>query len=199
MNKITDDLKTTMKTAMLLFIAFSLLTGLIYPLLMTGIIQIAMPEPASGSLIVMNGKIVGSELIGQNFTSPGYFHGRPSAVNYAGNGSGASNFGPTSAKLMEQVSRRISDVRRENNLSSNATVPSELVLNSGSGLDPHISMEGVMLQVPRVANARGIPESEVKVLVYQHIEPAQFGIMGQERVNVLNLNLALDGLKRSGI
>jgi K+-transporting ATPase ATPase C chain len=194
MNKITDDLKT----AMLLFIAFSLLTGLIYPLLMTGIIQIAMPEQASGSLIVMNGKVVGSELIGQNFTSPGYFHGRPSAVNYAGDGSGASNFGPTNAKLMEQVSRRISEVRRENNLSSNATVPSELVLTSGSGLDSHISMEGAMLQVPRVAVARGIPESEVKVLVYQHIESAQFGIMGQERVNVLNLNLALDKLNRSG-
>jgi K+-transporting ATPase ATPase C chain len=195
MNKITDDLKT----AMLLFIAFSLLTGLIYPLFMTGVIQIAMPKQASGSLIVVDGKIVGSELIGQNFTSPSYFHGRPSAVNYAGNGSGASNFGPTNKNLMEQVSQRISEVRTENNLSSNATVPSELVLASGSGLDPHISMEGAMLQVPRVAVARGIPESEVKVLVYQHIEPAQFGIMGQERVNVLNLNLALDGLKRSGI
>ena len=195
MNKITDDLKT----AMLLFIAFSLLTGLIYPLFMTGVIQIAMPKQASGSLIVVDGKIVGSELIGQNFTSPSYFHGRPSAVNYAGNGSGASNFGPTNKNLMEQVSQRISEVRTENNLSSNATVPSELVLTSGSGLDPHISMEGAMLQVPRVAVARGIPESEVKVLVYQHIEPAQFGIMGQERVNVLNLNLALDGLKRSGI
>ena len=195
MNKITDDLKT----AMLLFIAFSLLTGLIYPLFMTGVIQIAMPKPASGSLIVVDGKIVGSELIGQNFTSPSYFHGRPSAVNYAGNGSGASNFGPTNKNLMEQVSQRISEVRTENNLSSNATVPSELVLTSGSGLDPHISMEGAMLQVPRVDNARGIPESEVKVLVYQHIEPAQYGIMGQERVNVLNLNLALDKLKRSGI
>ena len=195
MNKITDDLKT----AMLLFIAFSLLTGLIYPLFMTGVIQIAMPKQASGSLIVVDGKIVGSELIGQNFTSPSYFHGRPSAVNYAGNGSGASNFGPTNKNLMEQVSQRISEVRTENNLSSNATVPSELVLTSGSGLDPHISMEGAMLQVPRVAAARGIPESEVKVLVYQHTEPAQFGIMGQERVNVLNLNLALDKLNRSGI
>ena len=194
MNKITDDLKT----AMLLFIAFSLLTGLIYPLLMTGIIQIALPEQASGSLIVMNGKIVGSELIGQKFTSQGYLHGRPSAVNYAGNGSGASNFGPTNKNLMEQVSQRISEVRAENNLSSNATVPGELVLTSGSGLDPHINVEGAMLQVPRVANARGIPESEVKVLVYQHIEPAQFGIMGQERVNVLNLNLALNELNRSG-
>ena len=194
MNNIKDDLKT----AMLLFVGFTLLTGLVYPLLMTGIIQIALPEQASGSMIVVNGKIVGSELIGQNFSSPGYFHGRPSAVNYAGNGSGASNFGPTNAKLMEQVSQRISEVRAENNLSSNATVPSELVLASASGLDPHISMEGAMLQVPRVANARGIPVSEVKVLVYQHIEPAQFGIMGQERVNVLNLNLALDGLNRSG-
>jgi len=194
MNNIKDDLKT----AMLLFVGFTLLTGLVYPLLMTGIIQIALPEQASGSLIVVNGKIVGSELIGQNFTSPGYFHGRPSAVNYAGNGSGASNFGPTNKNLMEQVSQRISEVRAENNLSSNATVPSELVLASASGLDPHISMEGAMLQVRRVANARGIPESEVKVLVYQHIEPAQFGIMGQERVNVLNLNLALDELNRSG-
>jgi len=194
MNNIKDDLKT----AMLLFVGFTLLTGLVYPLLMTGIIQIALPEQASGSMIVVNGKIVGSELIGQNFSSPGYFHGRPSAVNYAGNGSGASNFGPTNAKLMEQVSQRISEVRAENNLSSNATVPSELVLASASGLDPHISMEGAMLQVPRVANARGIPVSEVKVLVYQHIEPAQFGIMGQERVNVLNLNLALDELNRSG-
>jgi K+-transporting ATPase ATPase C chain len=194
MNTIKDDLKT----AMLLFVAFSLLTGLVYPLFMTGIIQIAMPEQAGGSMIVVNGTIVGSELIGQNFTSPGYFHGRPSAVGHAANGSGASNFGPTSARLMEQASQRISEVRRENNLSGNATVPGELVLASASGLDPHISVEGAMLQVPRVANARGIPESEVKVLVYQHIEPAQFGIMGQERVNVLNLNLALDGLNRSG-
>lgn len=194
MNEITEDIKTAMR----LFIALSLLTGLIYPLLMTGIIQIAMPEQASGSLIVVAGKVVGSELIGQNFSRPGYFHGRPSAVNYAGNSSGASNFGPTSKKLMEEVSLRISDVRDENNLTPNATVPGELVLASGSGLDPHISMEGAMLQVPRVAIARGIPESEVKVLVYQNIEPAQFGIMGQERVNVLNLNLGLDELTRSG-
>jgi K+-transporting ATPase ATPase C chain len=194
MTETTEDIKTAMR----LFIAFSLLTGLVYPLFMTGIIQVAMPEQASGSLIVVAGKVVGSELIGQNFSSPGYFHGRPSAVNYAGNGSGASNLGPTSKKLMEQASQGISVVRDENNLSPNAPVPSELVLTSGSGLDPHISMEGAMLQVPRVAIARSIPESEVRVLVYQHIEPAQFGIMGQERVNVLNLNLALDELNRSG-
>lgn len=184
------------KTAVLLFIAFSLLTGLIYPLLMTGIIQITMPEKAGGSLIVVDGKVIGSELIGQNFSSPGYFHGRPSAVGYSANGSGASNFGPTSAKLMDQVRQRIELVRIENGLSPNATVPGDLVLASGSGLDPHISMEGAMLQVPRVAKARGLPESEVKVLVYQHVEPLQFGIFGQNRVNVLKLNLALDNLTR---
>ncbi len=189
-----NEILREIKTAVLLFMTFSLLTGLIYPLLMTGIIQTAMPEQASGSLITVDGKIIGSELIGQNFASPGYFHGRPSAVGYAANGSGASNFGPTNSKLMDQVSQRIEKVRRENNLSRSAPMPGELVQTSGSGLDPHISLEGVMLQVPRVAGARGLPESEVKVLVYQHVEPAQFEVLGQERINVLKLNLALDDL-----
>lgn len=180
------------KTAALLFIAFSLLTGLVYPLFITGIIQMTMPEKAGGSLLVVDGKVIGSELIGQNFSSPGYFHGRPSAVSYSANGSGASNFGPTSAKLMEQLSKRIGQVRSENSLLPNTSVPADLVLASGSGLDPHISTEGAMLQLQRVAKARGWPESEVKMLIYQHIEPAQFGILGQDRVNVLKLNLALD-------
>ena len=180
------------KTAALLFIAFSLLTGLVYPLFITGIIQITMPEKAGGSLLVVDGKVIGSELIGQNFSSPGYFHGRPSAVGYSANGSGASNFGPTSAKLMEQLSKRIGQVRSENNLLPNTSVPADLVLASGSGLDPHISIEGAMLQLQRVAKARGWPKSEVKMLIYQHVEPAQFGILGQDRVNVLKLNLALD-------
>jgi K+-transporting ATPase ATPase C chain len=183
------------KTAALLFIAFSLLTGLVYPLFITGIIQITMPEKAGGSLLVVDGKVIGSELIGQMFSSPGYFHGRPSAVGYSANGSGASNFGPTSAKLMEQLSKRIGQVRSENNLLPNTSVPADLVLASGSGLDPHISMEGAMLQLQRVAKARGWPESEVKMLIDQHVEPAQFGILGQERVNVLKLNLALDELE----
>jgi len=183
------------KTAALLFIAFSLLTGLVYPLFITGIIQITMPEKAGGSLLVVDGKVIGSELIGQMFSSPGYFHGRPSAVGYSANGSGASNFGPTSAKLMEQLSKRIGQVRSENNLLPNTSVPADLVLASGSGLDPHISMEGAMLQLQRVAKARGWPESEVKMLIYQHVEPAQFGILGQERVNVLKLDLALDELE----
>jgi K+-transporting ATPase ATPase C chain len=187
----SETLKTA-KTAMLLFIAFSLLTGLVYPLFITGIIQLTMPEKAGGSLLVVNDKVIGSELIGQNFSSPGYFHGRPSAVGYSANGSGASNFGPTSAKLMEQLSKRIGQVRSENNLLPNTPVPADLVLASGSGLDPHISIEGAMLQLPRVAKARGWPEAHVKMLIYQHVEPAQFGILGQDRVNVLKLNLALD-------
>jgi potassium-transporting ATPase KdpC subunit len=184
------------KPAVLLFLAFSLLTGLVYPLLITGIVQTMMPEQADGSLIIMDGKVIGSELIGQSFISPGYFHGRPSAVSYAANGSGASNYGPTSAKLMDQVRQRIGQVRTENNLSQDAPVPADLVLASASGLDPHVSMQGAMLQVPRIAKARALPESEVKLLLYQTLEPAEFGILGQERVNVLKLNLALDDLTR---
>ncbi len=183
------------KSAVLLFIAFSVLTGLAYPLFMTAVTQTVMPEKAGGSLLEVNGKVIGSEFIGQNFSSPGYFHGRPSAVDYRANGSGASNLCPTSSKLMEQVRQRVEQVRRENGLDQKAPVPAELVLASGSGLDPHISVAGAMLQVPRIAKARGWPESEVKVQVYQHIEPAMFGILGQERVNVLKLNLALDELE----
>jgi K+-transporting ATPase ATPase C chain len=186
------------KSALFLFLAFTIFTGLVYPLLITGIVQTAMPEKAGGSLIVVDGKVVGSELIGQNFSFPGYFQGRPSAVGYAANGSGASNYGPSSARLMEDVRQRIEYVRHINNLSQNAPVPSELVLASASGLDPHISMQGAMMQVARISKERGLPESEVKLLVYQHVEPAQFGIMGQERVNALMLNLELDDLTRWG-
>jgi K+-transporting ATPase ATPase C chain len=190
------DVIKEVKPAVLLFLAFSLLTGLVYPLLITGIVQTTMPERADGSLIIMDGKVIGSELIGQSFTSPGYFHGRPSAVSYAANGSGASNYGPASAKLMDQVRQRIGQVRTENNLSQDTPVPADLVLTSASGLDPHISMQGAMLQVSRIAKARALPESEVKLLLYQILEPAEFGILGQERVNVLKLNLALDDLTR---
>jgi len=190
------DIIKEVKPAVLLFLAFSLLTGLVYPLLITGVVQTAMPERADGSLIKVDGKVIGSELIGQNFSVPGYFHGRPSAVSYAANGSGASNLGPTSSRHMDEVRRRVGQIRTENNLSQNMPVPAELVQASASGLDPHISMDGAMLQVPRIAKARGLPESEVKLLVYQIIEPAQFGILGQERVNVLKLNLALDDLTR---
>jgi len=192
MQKIAKEIKT----AVLIFIAFSLLTGLIYPLLMTGIIQMAIPERASGSLVVMDGRIIGSELIGQNFSGPGYFHGRPSAVGYMANGSGGSNLGPTSSKLMEETQNRIESVRLENGLSFDIPVPADLVLASGSGLDPHISVEGAILQVPRIARSRDLPEFKVMALVNQSIEPAILGIFGQDRVNVLRLNIGLDGLNK---
>jgi len=190
------DVVRELKSAVLLFIAFSLLTGLIYPLLITGVVQTTLPEKSEGSLIVSDGKVIGSELLGQNFTSLGYFHGRPSAVSYAANSSGASNLGPTNSRLMDDVRLRIKRLKTENNLSENDSVPAELVLGSASGLDPHISKWGAMLQVPRIASARNLSESEVKLLVYQTIEPAQIGILGQERVNVLKLNIALDDLTR---
>jgi K+-transporting ATPase ATPase C chain len=180
------------RPAVILFLAFTLLTGLVYPLFVTGIVQTSLPAKAEGSLIVVDGRIVGSELIGQTFQSPGYFHGRPSYVNYSANGSGASNLGPTSARLMEEVSRRIDQVRRENGLPLDQSVPAELVLASGSGLDPHISRQGAMEQVARVAKERGLKHSEVQALIDKNVEPAMIGILGQERVNVLRLNLALD-------
>lgn len=187
-----------LKPAVLLFIALSVITGLAYPLFVTGIVQVTLPDKARGSLLYVNGTFVGSELIGQNFTSPGYFHGRPSAVGYAGNNSGASNYGPTNAKLMVQVRQRVEQVRRENGLLPNASVPADLVLASGSGLDPHISLEGAMIQVHRVARVRGLSESEVKLLVDQHTEHPQFGFLGQMRINVLKLNIALDELAQEG-
>ena len=187
-----------LRPAVILFLAFTLLTGLAYPLFMTGLIQTTMPAKAEGSLLVVDGRIVGSELIGQNFSRPGYFQGRPSAAGYAADGSGASNYGPASAKLVEQVRQRVDYIRRTNNLSSNIPVPGELVLASASGLDPHISMQGALMQVARIAGVRGLPEHEVELLVYQHIEPARLGIIGPEKVNVLRLNLALDEVTREG-
>jgi potassium-transporting ATPase KdpC subunit len=193
-----QEIAREIKTAMLLFIAFSLLTGLIYPLFMTGIIQTAIPEKASGSMVAVDGRVIGSELIGQNFSGPGYFHGRPSAVGYMANGSGGSNLGPTSNKLMEETQKRIEYVRLENGLSSDIPVPADLVLTSGSGLDPHISTEGAMLQVPRIARSRGLPELEVRALVNGSVEPIYLGTFGQDRVNVLRLNMKLDGLSKGG-
>ena len=190
MNKITKEIRI----AVSLFIAICVLV-VVCTLFVTLVAQITMPDKANGSLLYVDGKVVGSELIGQSFTSPGYFHGRPSAVDYDATESAGSNYGPTSAELMKQVSQRLEQVRRENGLPPDAPVPADLVLASGSGLDPHISVESAMLQVSRVAIERGLPESEVKALVDEHIEPPQFGMLGQYRVNVLKLNLALDEAK----
>lgn len=179
------------KIGLLLLLAVCILS-VVYTLAITIAAQVLVPEKANGSLIIVDGQVVGSELIGQSFFSSGYFHSRPSAVDYAGNNSGGSNFGPTSEKLMEQVRLRIEQVRKENGLAPDTPVPADLVLTSASGLDPHISVESAMLQVARVAATRGLGETEVKSLVEKHVEPPDFGFIGQERVNVLKLNIALD-------
>ena len=142
----------------------TVLLGLAYPFAMTGISQLFFREKANGSLVVSDNRVAGSSLIGQNFTNPKYFHGRPSAMEkpYDASNSGGTNFGPSNAKFLEEVAKRIEKVRKENTLDPAAPVPADLVLASASGLDPHISVETAMLQVPRIAKARGLQESEVQ-------------------------------------
>jgi len=184
------------KHALTLFILFSVLTGLAYPLLITGLCQLIFPHKANGSLIIANGRAVGSDLIGQNFTSPKYFNGRPSAIEkpYDASNSGASNFGPSNAKFLEQVSKRIEQTRKENGLEPTASIPADLVSTSGSGLDPHISLDAALIQVPRVATARKLPAAHVRETVEKLAESLLLGLAGQKRVNVVQLNLALDAL-----
>jgi K+-transporting ATPase ATPase C chain len=142
--------------------------------------------------------IIGSAIVGQNFSSPRYFRGRPSAIEkaYDAANSGGSNFGPSNAKFLEKVGRRVDTVRKDNGLERTASVPADLVLASASGLDPHISVEAATIQVKRVAKARGVPEPDVQVLVERFIEMPLFGFLGEKRINVLRLNLALDELSR---
>jgi K+-transporting ATPase ATPase C chain len=192
-----SEIAKGIRTCVMLFATIVVLS-LAYTFFITWGAQTLMPYQANGSLLYVNGTVVGSELIGQNFSSPGYFHGRPSAVDYNASNSGGSNYGATSAALMDQVKQRIAKVRSENNLSENASVPADMVLASGSGLDPHISPENAMIQLQRVARVRGLPESDVKALVDQHTEYPQFGFLGQTRINVLKLNIALDELARRG-
>lgn len=173
-------------TAIRAFIVFSLLLGLVYPLAITGVAQIAFPQKANGSLIVENGQVVGSSLIGQKFNKPEYFNSRPSAVDYNAAGSGASNLGPSSKKLADRVKTDIA----KNNLSGN--IPADMVLTSASGLDPHISAENAKLQAKRIAKIRGLPISKIEELISKNTDSEFLGIWGQEGVNVLKLNLALD-------
>ncbi len=187
------------KRAVMIFLSSSCLCGLVYPLMITAIAQIFFPHRAGGSLVMMDGRVAGSELIGQMFREPNYFHGRPSATEpaYNAGASSGSNLGPTNAKLLEQVKERIDKVRQENDLAPfDAPVPADLVLTSASGLDPHISPASAMLQVQRVARERQLPESEVESLVSRHIERPFLEVWGQERVNVLKLNMSLDRLKQ---
>jgi K+-transporting ATPase ATPase C chain len=176
-------------------ILWTIIVGVAYPLVMTGVAQLVFRKQANGSLIERNGQIVGSELIAQQFTGDKYFWPRPSAGSYATVPSGASNLGPTSQALQSNVTANATAFRTGNKLAADAPVPADMVFTSGSGLDPHISPESARLQVARVAAARGIAEDQVKALVEKFVEIPQWGVFGEPRVNVLELNVALDDLQ----
>lgn len=182
------------RIAILLVVIFTLLTGLVYPLVVTGVAQILFPHAANGSLIQRNGKIVGSELIGQQFSDPKYFWSRLSATSpYAYNAASStgSNYGPLNPALFDAVKKRIADLRKFDSLNTQP-VPVDLVTASGSGLDPHISVAAALYQLGRVSRYRGMNPQDVRSLVDQNTEGRQFGFLGEQRVNVLKLNLALD-------
>ncbi len=179
-------------TAILMTIVTTLLLGLIYPLVVTGIAQVIFPEKANGQLIVKDGQVIGSRIIGQPFSSPGYFRSRPSAAGAAGYDAGASsgsNLGPTNKKLIDRVKADVEKLQAEN---PGKPIPVDLVTTSASGLDPHVSPAAAEFQIPRVAKERGRSEAEVRQLVQAHTQNRQFGFLGEPGVNVLELNLALD-------
>jgi potassium-transporting ATPase KdpC subunit len=192
------------RPAVVLTLLLTILTGFIYPGVITGLAQLIFPYQANGSLHYVNGKLVGSDLIGQYWTSSRYFHGRPSVtVNpstgtpepYAADNSTASNLGPTNSVLIKDVQQRVAELKKENPNAPPGPVPVDLVTSSASGLDPDISIAGALYQVPRIAQARGLRESVVHQLVMDHVTGRFLGIFGEPFVNVLDLNLALDALK----
>jgi K+-transporting ATPase ATPase C chain len=185
------NLTKNLITAVLMTIVTTLLLGIAYPLVVTGLAQVLFPNKANGQLIERDGKIIGSRIIGQAFSSPGYFHSRPSAAGtgYDAANSAGTNLGPTNKKLIDAVRAAVEAAKKEN---PSSPVPIDLVTSSASGLDPHISPAAALFQAPRVARERGVSEGEVRRLVSRHTEGRQLGFLGEPVVNVLELNLALD-------
>ena len=200
-----------LKTSILIVVALAVLTGFVFPMVITGVAQVAFPRQAGGSLLSRDGKVIGSDLIGQSFTSPRYFHPRPSAAGsgYDASSSGGTNLGPTSDKLVNGVHKKLPNgkddpgnfdgikdlaaaYRQENGLPAAAPLPADAVTRSASGLDPHISPANAALQMPRVVKARGLSEETVRQLIAENTKGRSAGFVGEPRVNVLGLNLALD-------
>lgn len=194
------------RPAIVLTLVLTILLGIIYPVVTTGVAQGLFPSQANGSLVYSNGKPVASSLIGQYWTQPQYFHGRPSATNnlqgtpapYEADNSAGSNLGPTNANLVKTTQQRIDDLKKENpDVPSGTPIPVDLVTTSASGLDPDISVAGAYYQIPRIAKARGMSQEAVRAIVDQHIGGRFLGIFGEPTVNVLEVNLALDGIQTS--
>ena len=191
-------MKAHLRPALTMLLALTVLTGAVYPLMVTGLAQILFPRQANGSLIARDGKVIGAELIGQYFDEPKYFWGRPSATSpfpYNAAASSGSNLGPTNPALIEKIKERVAALRAADP-GNDAPVPVDLVTASGSGLDPHISPAAALYQAHRVARMRGLEERQMKDLVGQSTEGRQFGVLGEPRVNVLKLNLALDAFSQ---
>jgi K+-transporting ATPase ATPase C chain len=195
-----------LRPAIVMTLALTIITGLIYPGVVIGLAQVFFPSQANGSILYVDGKPIGSALIGQYWTQPQYFHGRPSATNnpqgtpapYSADNSGASNLGPTNSALIQNVQRRIDDLKKENpDVPAETPIPADLVTASGSGLDPDISVAAAYYQIPRVAKARGMTQEALRNIVDVHVTGRFLGIFGEPRINVLELNLALDGVQPS--